>query len=323
MDRLCVARTFTGLLNGDLSNKSRAEFVQHERRGAADVRFAAREQPAAADADAVEHRGRFVPFAVVFGLRRIDVRGRDVKALAHGLRREGEQQLHQIDGQALAVQNFVANGAEIGQQARVALIAQMRPEHTGGVHQLEVRPDLDPLLAACYARAVAGLRDGAAEYAVDERRFAHVRYADDHQARRLVHAARLHALDGGRAGLLNGCHHIVRAAAVRIKANGVQTHLAVVFEPAGRDRVVGQIGLVEDQYARFAAAEVVEIGIARSLGGACVAQFDHRIDRAELLDQHTARFGHMAGIPVDLRHENTSLGCEVMGERRWAGIIAS
>ena len=303
MDRLRVARAFAGLLDGDLADKSRAEFVQHERRSAADVRLAAREQPAAADADAVEHRGRFVPLAVVFGLRGIDVLGRDVEALAHGLRREGEQQLHQIDGQPLAVQNFIADGAEIGQQARVALIAQVRPEHAGGVHQLEVRPDLDPLLAARHARAVAGLRDGAAEYAVDERRFADVGDADDHQARRLVHAARFHAFDGGGAGLLDGGHHVVRAAAVRIEADGVQAHLAVMLEPAGGHRVVGQIGLVEDQYARFAAAEVVEIGVARGLGGACVAQFDHRVDRAELLDQHTARFGHVAGIPVDLRHE--------------------
>ena len=138
--------------------------------------------------------------------------------------------------------------------------------------------------------------------AVDEGGLAHIGDADDHQAHGLLHAAGGGALHGGAGGLLNAGEDLLGLAAVGVEAHGGEILAAEVFHPAGGLPIVGQVGLVQDEDAGLAAGELLQIRVAGGQRRARVAELDDGVHGAQLILQQAAGLGHVAGIPVDLRH---------------------
>ena len=158
------------------------------------------------------------------------------------------------------------------------------------------------MVGAGDAGTVAGLYDAAAVNAVDEGGFAHVGDADDHQAHGLFHAALGGAFHGGLGCLFDLGKDFLGLAAIGVEAHGGEALLAEVFHPARSFGVIGQVGLVENQDARLVTGQLFQVRVTGGLGRTGVAQLDHCVYGAQLFLQKSAGFGHVARIPVDLRH---------------------
>ena len=82
-------------------------------------------------------------------------------------------------------------------------------------------------------------------------------------------------------------------------------------QPRAGRRLIGQIGLVQQQHAALAGNEPVQIGIAAGIRQSGVAQLDHHIHAAELLGKLPFRLCHMSRVPVDI-HVPPAIGYFLM-----------
>ena len=90
-------------------------------------------------------------------------------------------------------------------------------------------------------------------------------------------------LHGRSGGLLDLAENVLDLAAVGIKAQRRQALAPEMLQPARGLRVVGQIGLVQNQNARLALGHPRQIGVAGGQRRARVAQLDHRVHGAQLV----------------------------------------
>ena len=205
-------------------------------------------------------------------------------------------------GQGLHVHDGVPHGPGEGQVQTDRLILKLGPQNTGGIQQLQTLIHGDPLLAAGHAGAVAGLGRLFLGDFIDEGGLAHVGDTHDHGPHRAAHLALFFppgdlflqrpAHDGGE--LLHPCP----AAGVALQ------HRDALAAEAGSPLLagggVGLVGPVEDDHARLAAHQVVDVRVPAGDGDAGVDDLRHHVHVFEVFPDHPPGLGHVAGIPLDV-----------------------
>ena len=205
-------------------------------------------------------------------------------------------------GQRLGVDHVLLDGARVGKAHPDLRVFKLRPQNARRVQKQKPLIDRDPLLAARNAGAVLGLCALAPGDLVDERRFSHIRNADDHELQGPSHLSLLRVprqlFSQQRAHRRDEAGNALFRLAVGLQ-NGIALRPEVLC-PFFRQRRVCHVDAVQDDHARLIAADRVDIRVAAGNRDARVENFAHGVDELHILLDHPARLGHVAGVPLDI-----------------------
>ena len=205
-------------------------------------------------------------------------------------------------GQRLGVDHVLLDGTRVGKAHPDLRVFELRPQNARRVQKQQPLVDRDPLLASRDAGAVFGLRALAPGDLVDERRFSHIRNADDHEFQGPSHLSLLRVprqlFSQQRPHSRNKAGNALFRLAVGLQ-NGIALRPEVLC-PFFRQRQVCHVDAVEDDHARLIAANRVNVRVAAGNRDARVENFAHGIDKLHILFDHPARLGHVPRIPLDV-----------------------
>ena len=196
---------------------------------------------------------------------------------------------------AFFVHGVAAHCAAGGQVLAAGFVFDFRPQHAGGVEQNHIVGQLDALLRLGHRRLIAHLGHLAPGQRIDQRGFADVGNAADHQAQRLdaVHPVRGQLAAGGQDFLLG------RAIAA-VQGNGAGVALAgKPFQPGAGLCGVGQVLLIEDFQAGLVLDQRGQHRVGRGHRQTGVHHFNHHVNIGQLVGQFLLGLEHMAGKPLD------------------------
>jgi len=202
----------------------------------------------------------------------------------------------------LGVDDVLFDCARVGQPHADLRVFELRPQDARRVQKQQPLVDRDPLLAARDAGAVFRLGALAPGDLVDERRFPHVRDADDHELEGPSDLSLFRVARQLFRQQLPHSRHEAGNALLRL-AVGLQdavTFRAEMLRPALCHRGIGHIDAVEDDHPGFRAADGVDVRVAAGKRDARIQDLAHGVDKLHVRLDHPARLGHVARIPLDI-----------------------